>query len=1085
MRRYPIINIQRAVLSGFTLFWLAVSWWRLCTVDQVAAGDEEEELQINQNHSPQAERVFKTNSSKLHHLDIFCDALLLFGSFCGLLGVLSGTRLFYLSGLSLFTVCLLFSVPANLVIHGFVLVYEMFVTDLRIVTGSEVSGPGHLQDGLASSGAHRGAAGTTTTGEAIMGRTSVSNESDHAAGATQQHGTDLLPAVPAGAAAFGPSSTPRDVFEPNELTVVLHYLTCVLTAVKHALNSTDFLCLVSDVIRFSLAIVNLMFLRGCFAVLTEYIFDDDLPENVNLLWFRWDAVTASDILPVRKGSRHDDRMSFGAGGGGPFGGLGDPLLDSFATPLSLTPRAGFGTNPGGGNGTTALNGVSNGRQAALLGTADHLFHTPTGASTSGVASQPIQVISPKSVAHTDLGISENLPLFDEAMVVDNPPFVLSRANSGLQASPSSVNTTLSRTGSQQVQKSLAQSPTEFREALKESPNFALLTRSSTTSSNGGSEANANGNSNANNLSNDLEIADMSTMTTTNVKKSTGILEGTMVTPMKLQGASNSGFSSNAAQHNLQLTKTTSTTSTSQQAQLVHPSHHPKNMQIFPNVHLQQTDEQLNLSWRERSALSEFQRILFKEDRDRLFEHLKDHKFAYYRLNSELTKELEQSQKWQDSELWRGLGRSGVAATSTSNNAAPTTSSSTISGQASRGTRSREQQSGSSAGVVSSTFQSVGTTASRSSAAMTAAVVSGVEIEHQNRIDNIIERNNNNRASSTINATSRPQSKESETYPPEETHSSNRRGEMNRTTLAGADNTDDVDDSFSHGGDPNVLTPRNNASKSLSSPSRTNQAAGGPASNNIAPQLQHQQQDPPTSSAATSSSSCTTSSTFFLTQRSMLRFLYSSKMNPAEAKKLLDVHVKMIQKMNLKAVSDEDVRKNYSRGFCVLSGRDFEGRPMIWIKYKFINPNEIKIPVGIKSTWLSIDAALQDVPSMAKGVRLVYDFNGLRLQNVASARPWEFKDAISAVAFCHPSVIASVVFLDAPPLLRHAWQIAQAMVPKKLKRVVQFVTTHNVPDWYAEFCEVSQLPRYLGGQQVPNADFHSYLLHRVKNDSLLY
>ena len=127
----------------------------------------------------------------------------------------------------------------------------------------------------------------------------------------------------------------------------------------------------------------------------------------------------------------------------------------------------------------------------------------------------------------------------------------------------------------------------------------------------------------------------------------------------------------------------------------------------------------------------------------------------------------------------------------------------------------------------------------------------------------------------------------------------------------------------------------------------------------------------------------------------------------------------------------------------------------------------------------------------RGIRLVYDLRNLSLSNVSTKlKMWEYADAIKAVAFCHPSNIASVLLIDAPPIIRTAWNIGNVIIPQRLKDVVQWVSTNEKnpkpgEEWWRGFTDVSQLPAYVGGSWVPDLDFHSYLIHRLKTDTLLY
>jgi len=247
-------------------------------------------------------------------------------------------------------------------------------------------------------------------------------------------------------------------------------------------------------------------------------------------------------------------------------------------------------------------------------------------------------------------------------------------------------------------------------------------------------------------------------------------------------------------------------------------------------------------------------------------------------------------------------------------------------------------------------------------------------------------------------------------------------------------------------------------------------------------------------------------------------------DPKAAKDLIVAHLDMVTQMKIDEVAPKDVEENYqSRQFCVLAGRDRKGCPLIWIRFSRIVPTEIKIPVGVKSTWLSLDAGLQDCVSIRRGVRLVYDMSGLGLKNLV-ANPLlmlSFKDAVVAVASRHPSRIAGVLFVDAPWAFKRLWGVAtkgisgqgedSVLVPGWLAERVHFCEDHAelVRDWVP----ASQLPGYLGtlremwrkkekeaaeavglGEDPewekfdPNTykdNFYQWLVDRISGDTILY
>ena len=125
-------------------------------------------------------------------------------------------------------------------------------------------------------------------------------------------------------------------------------------------------------------------------------------------------------------------------------------------------------------------------------------------------------------------------------------------------------------------------------------------------------------------------------------------------------------------------------------------------------------------------------------------------------------------------------------------------------------------------------------------------------------------------------------------------------------------------------------------------------------------------------------SSTPSTASLLSDRAVLRFLHAAKLSPEEALALLERHLNMISRLRVADVPDAEVQKNYARNFCTLAGRDNEGRPMVWIRFRYINPGEIPIPVGVKSTWMSLEAALQDAQSMRVGRDTTFFLGGTQM-----------------------------------------------------------------------------------------------------------
>ena len=147
----------------------------------------------------------------------------------------------------------------------------------------------------------------------------------------------------------------------------------------------------------------------------------------------------------------------------------------------------------------------------------------------------------------------------------------------------------------------------------------------------------------------------------------------------------------------------------------------------------------------------------------------------------------------------------------------------------------------------------------------------------------------------------------------------------------------------------------------------------------------------------------------------------------KAKDLLHTHLDSIWRNDILKAEESLVKSNYDRGFSAVCGRDIDGRPLVWVRFKYIFPGKIPLGVGVKSTWLALDAALQDMESIRVGCRLVYDFSGIGLANLAAFKLHEIKEGCLAVACSHPSVISSVLFLDAPHLFRIGWGTVEGVL----------------------------------------------------------
>ena len=273
---------------------------------------------------------------------------------------------------------------------------------------------------------------------------------------------------------------------------------------------------------------------------------------------------------------------------------------------------------------------------------------------------------------------------------------------------------------------------------------------------------------------------------------------------------------------------------------------------------------------------------------------------------------------------------------------------------------------------------------------------------------------------------------------------------------------------------------------------------------------------PTASETVDASSLKPLGAHFLSTRTLLRYLYAASdpeaaLSPPKALSLFHAHLDMVRKMQVHHVPDSDVAKNYATNFCVPCGRcSNSGIPMVWIRMKFLVPRKIFPPCGVKSTWLSLDAALQDLDSIrnAAKVVLVYDMRDIGgeqfdILSTVLHDPFkisQYKNAVQGVGFCHASRISKVVFLGMNAVAKGMWQMFSFLVPRGLKEAVEFMTLSEV-----ESCKLTtkeNLPTYLlkefeSSSEDSNVvdttssefwkwdDFHAYLMDRVKTDTLLY
>ena len=213
--------------------------------------------------------------------------------------------------------------------------------------------------------------------------------------------------------------------------------------------------------------------------------------------------------------------------------------------------------------------------------------------------------------------------------------------------------------------------------------------------------------------------------------------------------------------------------------------------------------------------------------------------------------------------------------------------------------------------------------------------------------------------------------------------------------------------------------------------------------------------------------------------------WSRSLDVAAAIDLWHRHVAATRHLRIQDVSDEAVRKAYDAGFCVRSGFDVDGRPMIWVRMALSVPSTMTASLVVKNTWMAQDATLAGgIECSRKGICFVYDLKGVGLKNV-TFDPLSLRAAIWG-ALCHPSHISRVWFLDAPKIFLLTWQAFKHFVPKDIRSLVRFANTgrRDSPLCFSEICPSSQLPAYLGGMRF-SQPFCNWMFAQLQGHKFAY
>ena len=222
----------------------------------------------------------------------------------------------------------------------------------------------------------------------------------------------------------------------------------------------------------------------------------------------------------------------------------------------------------------------------------------------------------------------------------------------------------------------------------------------------------------------------------------------------------------------------------------------------------------------------------------------------------------------------------------------------------------------------------------------------------------------------------------------------------------------------------------------------------------------------------------------LDMHAWFKLAWSRQLDVSDAAAVLHNHLEYIERFDIASISIDTIKQNFRAGFSVLAGRDLSGRPMLWQRMKFMTPSTIPLSVGIKSTWLALDAGLADASSNRLGVCLIYDFKDIGFSNI-TLNIFDIRDGSLACGLAHPSHISRVVFLDAPRFFRIAFAAVAPLLPKSVTSVIEFTdSVHGI----ATICRPSELPRYLRESRDLSSDVDDYLqwlFNRLEGQKLLY
>lgn len=220
---------------------------------------------------------------------------------------------------------------------------------------------------------------------------------------------------------------------------------------------------------------------------------------------------------------------------------------------------------------------------------------------------------------------------------------------------------------------------------------------------------------------------------------------------------------------------------------------------------------------------------------------------------------------------------------------------------------------------------------------------------------------------------------------------------------------------------------------------------------------------------------------------LLQLAWSRNLDVDAAVDVWRKHLAVTRELGIQDVSDDLVRYAYRAGFCVRSGFDVDGRPMIWVRLAKSVPSVMTAAQVVKNTWMAQDATLASGPEAnRRGICFVYDLKGVGLKNV-TFDPMALRDVIRG-ALSHPCHISRVWLLDAPRIFLLSWHAFKHFVPADVRKLVRFANTRGRGGTsnFSEICRPSELPVYLGGDPHQFAEAYSdWMFFELEGQELAY